>query len=72
MRAESRSDGLRRGLALGLLGTWTHLSVHQVVDNLYVNNIHLALAVLLGLLVYLAIAPPPSALHPVSLEPTTA
>jgi hypothetical protein len=37
---------------VGLLGTWTHLSVHQLVDSLYVNNIHLALAVLLGLLLF--------------------
>ena len=49
--------GLRRGLALGLLGAWTHLSVHQLVDSLYVNNIHLALAVLLGLLLYALRAP---------------
>jgi O-antigen ligase len=49
-----RSDGWARGLALGLLGAWVHLSAHQVVDNLYVNNIHFTLAVLLGLLVVLA------------------
>ena len=57
MRAVGRTDGLRRGLAVGLLGTWTHLSVHQIVDSLYVNNIHLLLAVLLGLLIVLADAP---------------
>ena len=60
MRAVGRTDGLARGLAVGLLGTWTHLSVHQIVDSLYVNNIHLLLAVLLGLLITL---PPAAAPH---------
>jgi hypothetical protein len=68
MRAVARSDGLRRGLALGLLGTWTHLSVHQIVDNLYVNNIHLVLAVLLGLLLTVARPAPAAA----ALDPTAA
>lgn len=53
MRTLGRAEGLRRGLAVGLLGTWTHLTVHQLVDSLYVNNIHLLLAVLLGLLLAL-------------------
>jgi hypothetical protein len=39
---------------VGLLGAWAHLSTHQVVDNLYVNNLHLTLAALLGLLLWLA------------------
>ena len=34
----------------GLLGTWTHLAVHSMVDKLYVNNLFLHLGVLLGLL----------------------
>ncbi len=54
VRVIGRTDGWARGLALGLLGAWVHLSAHQVVDNLYVNNIHFTLAVLLGLLVVLA------------------
>jgi O-antigen ligase len=49
-----QSSGLERGLALGLLGSWAHLSVHQLVDSLYVNNIHFLLAGLLALLVVLA------------------
>ncbi len=57
VRVIGRSDGWARGLALGLLGAWVHLSAHQVVDNLYVNNIHFTLAVLLGLLVVLAQRP---------------
>ena len=43
-------DIWRRSVAVGLLGTWTHLSVHNLVDNLYVANIHLHLAALLGIL----------------------
>jgi putative inorganic carbon (HCO3(-)) transporter len=52
-RATRRADGLLRGLALGLLGTWTHLSVHHLFDNLYVNNVHLYVGVLFGLLAYI-------------------
>jgi len=39
-----------RGITLGLLGVWTHLGVHNFVDNLFVNNIHLVLGGLLGVL----------------------
>jgi putative inorganic carbon (HCO3(-)) transporter len=52
-RATRRASGLLRGLSLGLLGTWTHLSVHHLFDNLYVNNVHLYVGVLLGLLAYI-------------------
>jgi putative inorganic carbon (HCO3(-)) transporter len=44
------SDSVQRGLALGLLGTWTHLAVHSFVDKLYVNNLFLHIGVMLGLL----------------------
>jgi O-antigen ligase len=63
MRAAARTDGLARGLAVGLLGAWAHLSVHQIVDNLYVNNNHLLLAVLLGLLIVLVRPRQPSLDH---------
>jgi O-antigen ligase len=53
-RATRRAGGLLRGLAIGLLGTWTHLSVHHLFDNLYVNNVHLYIGVLFGLLAYIA------------------
>jgi O-antigen ligase len=49
-RATRRASGLRRGIAIGLLGTWTHLSVHHMLDNLLVNNVHLLVGLLLGLL----------------------
>lgn len=42
--------GWRWGAALGLLGVWAHLSVHHLVDNLFVNNLHLYFAILLGIL----------------------
>ncbi|NJM41851.1 MAG: O-antigen ligase family protein [Anaerolineae bacterium] len=37
-------------LAIGLLGAWTHLTVHHFVDNLYVANNFILIGVLLGLL----------------------
>jgi len=54
-RALRRRSGWERGLALGLMGAWTHLSVHHVFDNLYVNNTHLLLGALLGVLTVLNI-----------------
>jgi O-antigen ligase len=39
-----------RGIALGLLAAWTALSVHHLLDKLYVNNLYLHLGVMLGLL----------------------
>ncbi len=51
-QATRRAEGLWRGIAIGLLGTWTHLSVHHFLDNLYVNNVHLYIGVLLGLLAF--------------------
>ncbi|MCK4316418.1 MAG: O-antigen ligase family protein, partial [Anaerolineae bacterium] len=51
-RVTRRAEGLWRGVAIGLLGTWTHLSVHHLLDNLYVNNVHLFVGVLLGLLAF--------------------
>lgn len=44
---------LDRALAIGLMGTWAYLSVHNLVDNLYVNNTHLLIGGLLGSLVAL-------------------
>lgn len=49
-RAVQQTHGLARGLALGLLGAWIHLSVHNLVDNLYVNGVYLHIGALLGLL----------------------
>jgi len=52
-RAARWLDGWRRGLAIGLLGAFTHLSVHQLFDNLYVNNVHLYIGVMLGMVAIL-------------------
>ncbi len=49
-RATRRASGLARGVAVGLLGAWTHLTVHHLFDNLYVNNVHLLVGLLLGML----------------------
>ena len=51
-RATRHAEGLLRGVAVGLLGAWTHLSVHHLLDNLYVNNVHLHIGVLLGILAF--------------------
>ncbi|RMH01951.1 MAG: O-antigen ligase family protein [Chloroflexi bacterium] len=39
-----------RGIALGLLAVWTAITVHHLVDKLYVNNIYIHLGVLFALL----------------------
>jgi O-antigen ligase len=52
-RATRRTAGFLRGVAIGLLGAWTHLAVHHLLDNLYVNNVHLHVGVLLGLLAFI-------------------
>jgi O-antigen ligase len=64
-RATRRAAGMSRGIAIGLLGAWTHLTVHHLFDNLYVNNAHLLLGLLLGLL---AVTQSPS--HPVTQSPS--
>jgi len=52
-RATRALSGWRRAVAIGLLGAWTHLAVHHLVDNLYVANIHLHIGALLGVLALL-------------------
>jgi len=52
-RATRRAEGFLRGVAIGLLGAWTHLSVHHLLDNLYVNNVHLHIGAMLGLLAFI-------------------
>lgn len=42
-----------RCVVIGLLGTWTYISIHSLLDNLYVNNLFLHLGVLLSLLAIL-------------------
>lgn len=47
------ASGLARFWAAGLLGTWTYLAIHSLVDKLYVNNMFIQLGCLLGLLAIL-------------------
>jgi O-antigen ligase len=50
IRVIRQCEGWQRGVALGLLGVWTALTVHHLVDKLYVNNIYIQLGALFGLL----------------------
>ena len=52
-RVTRRAEGLHRGIGIGFLGAWTHLSVHHLFDNLTVNNLHLYIGILLGVLAFL-------------------
>ncbi|HID52637.1 MAG TPA: O-antigen ligase domain-containing protein, partial [Anaerolineae bacterium] len=55
IRLLRRLDWPVRGIALGLLAVWAAISVHHLVDKLYVNNIYIHLGVMLGLLQLLEI-----------------
>jgi putative inorganic carbon (hco3(-)) transporter len=46
-------DILARCVGIGVLGTWTYLTVHSLTDNLYVNNLFLHIGVMMGLLAVL-------------------
>lgn len=65
VRLLNRLEWPQRGLALGLLAAWLGLSVHHMLDNLYVNNVYIHLGVMLGVLMVLYSAEsspsPPSA-----------
>lgn len=52
-RVTRRAQGFLRGIGIGLLGAWTHLSVHNLLDSLYVNNVHLHIGVMLGILAFI-------------------
>jgi O-antigen ligase len=41
---------LAPAIALGMVGAWTQLSIHQLVDNLYVANIFLLISVYFGII----------------------
>jgi putative inorganic carbon (HCO3(-)) transporter len=47
--ARREGDPYVRALALGALGVLVHVSVHNVVDNLWVHDMYLQVALLLGL-----------------------
>lgn len=46
----SRGRGSQSALALGILGTWIYLTVHNMFDNLFVQHMQLQLALLLGII----------------------
>jgi O-antigen ligase len=48
--AVRRSTGFQRALAAGGMGVLVHLSVHNLVDNLFVHGMYLHIAIVLGLL----------------------
>lgn len=52
-RARQHPDLLARFVVIGLLGTWTYLSIHSFFDNLYVNNLFLHIGLMLGILAVL-------------------
>jgi O-antigen ligase len=54
-RTIRRAQGLDRAVAVGLMGAWVFLGTHMLVDNLYVNNTHLMIGALLGLLSIVAV-----------------
>jgi putative inorganic carbon (HCO3(-)) transporter len=47
--ATRRASGWYWGIALGVLGVLIHLSVHNLFDNLYVHDMYLQVAILLGI-----------------------
>lgn len=49
-RAVRRSEGFQRAIAAGGLGVLVHLSLHNMVDNLFVQGMYLHVSVVLGLL----------------------
>jgi O-antigen ligase len=53
-RTIRRAQALDRAVAVGLMSAWIYLGTHMLVDNLYVNNTHLLIGTLLGLLAAIA------------------
>ncbi len=49
-RRVARLKGYPQALALGVLGTWIYLTVHNLFDNLFVQHLQLQLALLLAVL----------------------
>ncbi len=47
--AVRRSNGFFRAVAAGAMGIFTHLHIHNMVDNLYVQGMYLHVAIVIGL-----------------------
>lgn len=56
-RASRRAVAWNWGVALGVLGVLVHVSVHNLVDDLFVHGMYLQLAILLGMLPILSRRP---------------
>ena len=56
IQAIVRAPAFERGIALGLIGVWGGLSVHHLLDNLYVNNLFIHYGILLALLVMIQLS----------------
>lgn len=52
-RTRHHPDLIARSVAIGMLGTWTYISMHSLTDNLYVNNMFLHLGIMFGVLAVL-------------------
>lgn len=48
-RALARSSGLQRALCAGAIGMLVHLSIHNMVDNLYVHGMNMLVGMVLGI-----------------------
>lgn len=46
-------DWIMRGIGVGLFGAWTHITIHSILDKLYVNNMFLHIGSLIGILAWL-------------------
>jgi len=66
-QAVRRSRGFQRAVAVGGLGVLTHLSVHNLVDNLFVQGMYLHIGIVLALLCLMAQHDPPAAAEATSL-----
>src|SRR5690606_3975292 len=49
-QTRTHPDNLARSLGVGLLGTWTYLMIHSLLDNLYVNNLFFQLGIMFGIM----------------------
>ncbi|RMF03141.1 MAG: O-antigen ligase family protein [Chloroflexi bacterium] len=44
-----RGNGFEKAVAAGAMGVFTHLNIHNLVDNLYVQGMYLHVAIIMGL-----------------------
>ena len=49
----TKQKHLNRALLVGCVGTLTHLHIHNLLDNLYVQGMYLHIAIILGLITIL-------------------